>query len=212
MVILANKLMESLSLTSLPISHIMNWKSLFFLSTIGWLSFFLLTRCEPGTVAVTGSTAWEHINCHPKDTSSECAKIKEQIAAYHETLATSIVPMLLDSTLGSPIGLKPPLNFEILVETSLLEGFQYHLGELEWIVSQARRFGRDSVYLMLAVNDDPTSIQHRVKMGSPIKLLDLYFQVKSNQTGELITYKTANGDLPQDAFADFPTPCPESCP
>lgn len=190
----------------------MNWKSLFLLSTIGWLSFFLLTRCEPGPIEIAGSEAWTHINCQPDDPRSECATIRRQIKAYHETLSTSMIPMLRDSTLGSPIGVTPPLNLEILTETSLLEGFQYHLEELEWIVSQARRFGQDSVYLMLAVNDDPASIQHRINRESPIRLLDLYFQVKSNQTGELITYKTAPKDLSLDAFDDFPTPCPESCP
>lgn len=205
-------LMESLSQTSLPISYIMNWKSLFFLSTIGWLSFFLLTRCEPDPIEVPGSEAWEHVNCQPNDPRSECAKIKRQIDAYHETLSTSLNLLLQDSTLGSPIGITPSQNLEILTETSLLEGFQYKLEELEWIVSQAKRFGQDSVYLMLAINDDSTSIKHRVNMGSPIKLLDLYFQVRRNKTGELITFKTAGGDLGLDAFADFPTPCPESCP
>lgn len=188
----------------------MNWKSLFFLSTIGWLSFFLLTQCEPVSsdpAEVPGSPAWQHINCQPDDPRSECATIKRQINAYHEGLSLLLEPLLNDTS-----GVTPPINYPILNETSLLEGFQYKLQELEWIVSQARRFGQDSVYLMLAVNDDPASIRHRNDMGSPIKYLDLYFQVKSNQTGELITYKTKNGDLPQDAFDDFPTPCPESCP
>lgn len=190
----------------------MTWKSLFFLSTLGWLSILLLTKCERVAVEIPGSQAWAHINCSPDDPGSECANIQRQIEAYHETLSTSIEPLLIDSTLGSPIGITPPINLEVMVETSLLEGFQYKLEELEWIVSQAKRFGRDSVYLMLAVNDDSTSIQHRNEIGSPIKYLDLYFQVKSAQTEELITFKTASGDLGQDAFADFPTPCPESCP
>lgn len=190
----------------------MNWKSLFFLSTIGWLSFFLLTRCEPGPKEVPGSEAWEHINCHPKDTSSECAAIQRQIEAYNAALGSSLYPILQDSFLGSPIGIPLAQNLEILIETSLLKGFQYKLEELEWIVSQAKRFGQDSVYLMLAVNDDPTSIQHRENLESPIKYLDLYFQVKSNQKAGLITLKTASKGVSLDAFADFPTPCPESCP
>ncbi len=190
----------------------MNWKSLFFLSTIGWLSFFLLTRCEPGPKEVLGSEAWEHINCAPDDPRSECADISRQIEAYHASLGSSLNPLLQDSILGSPIGVPLRQNLEILTETSLLRGFQYKLAELEWIVSQAERFGQDSVYLMLAVNDDPASIQHRENLESPIKYLDLYFQVKSNRTGELITFKTASAGVSLDAFADFPTPCPESCP
>ncbi|GAB4423801.1 MAG: hypothetical protein OHK0039_40590 [Bacteroidia bacterium] len=66
------------------------------------------------------------------------------------------------------------------------------------------------VYVMFTVNDDPASVDHRRSIHTPILYLDMFFQVNTTG-GETMHFKTAPTAVRTD-YADFPRPCPPTCP
>lgn len=185
----------------------MNWKNLFFISTFGWLGILLLTQCTKEVPAPPAqpTVLLDTLRCGPTTEDERCDKIPHQMATYAAFL-DSLSSMIPDIEPIEPnIPTVPVLTQELLS----LKGFRFHAEELAWIAQQAQ--AQDSmVYVMLAVNDDPRSVDYRQSMDSPILYLDVYFQVVTPE-GEPVFFRP-DSILRLNDYADFPQPCPPSCP
>jgi len=105
-------------------------------------------------------------------------------------------------------------------ELGLLQGFQYKVEDFRSIlayvdsVNQASSDRIESIYTMLAVNASSASIAHRVNNGdTDVLYLDMYFQAVNPTDNSTITFsRRIAGDSGDDAYDNFPLPCPHSCP
>jgi len=152
------------------------------------------------------SEVFDTLQCGPGHKDPACARVPAQIASYTD---------FLDSLRGSiqpgvdPIEPGAPTVEALTQELLSLKGFRFDARELAWIAQQAQ--AQDSmVYVMLAVNDDPKSIAYRKSLDSPIRYLDLYFQVVTPE-GTPIFFRP-DSTLKLNDYADFPQPCPPYCP
>jgi len=140
--------------------------------------------------------------------SPECLKIQQQMQLYASTL-DSLEKIAPD---WEPIRTDTPTVPELIQEMYTLKGYRYKIEELEKLLYQARNRGNDEfIYVMFAVNDERSSVHHRDSLGSPIRFLDAYFQVETDEG--LVTYKPNNEGVALDkVYTDFPSPCPTACP
>lgn len=216
----------------------MNWKNLFFISTVFWVAVFFVSNCtQQGGDEMADDASGEKITiCPPPPgaTPAEiqaCEEIRNQIDGYKSFMAQSIVKVEQDPNYKHPsVGpILPPrttsVNGEIVPwdslqqELGLLRGFQVHISDFTNIVNYAKKVKRkskgqksvDSVYVMLAIN--PTKAGRK---GYQIKYTDFYFQaVESgkNESSSVVTFSRPLISIADTSgFDDFPKPCPFSCP
>jgi hypothetical protein len=194
----------------------MNWKVLFYVSTAFWLSALLLTQCtqQVDSSAIDGELLpalavegiFKPVLCGDNP-SPECLKIQQQMRAY-EAAIDSLSKVVPD---WEPIHTDQPTIPELIREMYTLRGYRYKIEELEKLLYQADKGNDEYLYLMFAVNDELSSLHHRDSLGSPIRFLDAYFQVETEEG--LITYKSSSAGIALDkAYTDFPSPCPTACP
>ncbi|MEZ4771539.1 MAG: hypothetical protein R3D00_00070 [Bacteroidia bacterium] len=163
------------------------------------ITVFLVTNCaqQPGQLPVSKSDGGNIQSCPPGSASSgPCKDIIDQISSYDEEISRL-------RTTTSP-------DDSIATEMFTLRGYRFSLDEMGAMVDSARAKGDSSIYLMFAINKDPQSVQHRRDMDSPIKYLDVYLQIKGKDGAVLVTSHAEPYIL--DDYADFPRPCPPSCP
>lgn len=214
----------------------MNWKALFFISISLWLGTFVLTYCtqrpgQPTTDPIDAISWGSPIICSGEGNDT-CTTIRRQINAYRTLMEFSVIneieylntfpPPPYGSSIDSLLDIEGLTN-DLQNEMSTLRGFKYSLNDLKAIVCYAdpefcptmnpSTSEQDSVYLMLAINTDPGSVHFRDSINSPIKYLDMYFQVRKNGTTALFAHgKRQIGESIEDMYDNFPRPCPDSCP
>lgn len=163
------------------------------------ITAFLLTNCaqQPGQPLVSKPDGGNVQSCPPgSESSGPCKDIIDQITAYNEEISRLRSVSIPTDT--------------IAVEMFTLQGYQFSLAEMGAMVDSARAKGDSSIYLMFAINKDLQSVRRREGMRSPIKYLDVYLQIKGTD-GTILSTSHAK-PLIEDDYADFPRPCPPSCP
>ena len=219
----------------------MNWKNLFFISTVFWVAVFFVSNCtQQGGDEMVDDASGEKITICPPPPGAKhkdkikCDEIAARINGYKVFMAATKVSVSSSSLETG--GELPPLDMphvtpvhdtlvswdSLQAELGLLRGFQFGIGDFRNIVKYADSIKRtskgefvvDSVYTMLAINPSKTG-----RKGYAIKYMDMYFQAskKNKRTGanSLITFshpQTYDSVSPLDGYDNFPLPCPTSCP
>lgn len=201
----------------------MNWKQLFIVSSIFWVSLLVFTQCaqqspkQGGSVAAPALNVYEGTSCPTKGNMPDCPAIKSQFSAYgelgawvSEALEAGLAkdPSLKDTSIT--VSGKAILADSLARELVQLKGFAFSYHEVKGIIDAADSNGK--VYIMFAVNNDTASVNHRKANNSPILYMDTYFQVKEKGQENYTIYRPKTTGIKQDDFADFPLPCPSSCP
>ena len=218
----------------------MNWKNLFFISTVFWVAVFFVSNCtQQGGDEMADDASGEKITiCPPpkgasRADSMKCEDIAARINGYRDFMAATKVsvspsPLKTDDDLPPPVIPFVNVNDTLIswealqLELGLLRGFQFGIGDFRNIVRYADSIERasngkfvvDSVYTMLAINPSKTG-----RKEYDIKYLDMYLQAsklnKSTNVNSLITFQhpqVHDSVSPLDGDDDFPRPCPTSCP
>ena len=200
----------------------MNWKNLFFISTAFWISMLILANCakRPNQIIIPSDkeTSFKPVKCPKGSKDPECQEIRDQIEAYEKLLSLTQVSLPVYEGPGlppPPIHIDLPINGEsisvptLCSDSDTLRGYRFSIKDISWILDQAVQNNRKYIYTMFAVNPDAPSVRPK---KSPVKYLDMYFQVKGKNEGDMITFKPKSNSVAQDGYADFPRPCPNYCP
>lgn len=182
------------------------------------------------------------VKCADGSTVGECGRIANQIKGYADLLAATNFKLESDGnadgasapTSVSVNGVDVDYN-TLALELDYFRGFKYSPDDFRSIVCYVDSINGingqadsiKSVYSMMAINTDPLSVAHR-KTLKPIRIaepgtgveedfriiyLDLYFQA-TTKSGAVINFipKRRLAGPDSEEYADFPDPCPSSCP
>ncbi|MEM6543056.1 MAG: hypothetical protein AAF634_18015 [Bacteroidota bacterium] len=215
----------------------MNWKNLFFISTVFWVAVFFVSNCtQQGGDEMADKGEEDRVAICPPgpDATPEerkrCEDIRGHIEGYQKFMAQTTVKVEHDMSYDppEPHTIKPILDATTVNDTvvpwaaledevGLLRGFQFSIDDFKEIVKYANRVKKkegkkyvvDSVYVMLAINPAKKN-----RSGYRIKYLDMYLQAnkKEKATGRNEAFTLPHSPIILDEFDDFPLPCPYSCP
>lgn len=200
------------------------------------------TSVEPGeSCQCTDQPVRHHVvKCGDGENSEACGRIAKQIQGYADLLEQTNFKLQGEGNADNPStsvsvnGVEVPY-VTLALELDYFRGFKYSADDFRSIVCYVDSINSltgqtdsiKSVYTMMAINTDPQSIAYR-KTLKPIRIerpgtgveedfrimyLDTYFQA-TTRSGTVINFiprRKIAGPLSEE-YADFPDPCPSSCP